>query len=76
MSTTRLQVRNVPASWDEKALKAVFVAGVKARATKEAPRVKQVRRRRGGAARGTARCRMHASAALQRQSMWHLALAA
>jgi hypothetical protein len=43
VSTTRLAVRNIPASWDEAKLKAAFIAGVKARATKEKPVVKQVR---------------------------------
>lgn len=42
LSTTRLAIRNIPASWDEKRLKAAFIAGVKARATKENPVVKQV----------------------------------
>jgi RNA recognition motif-containing protein len=45
VSTTRLAVRNIPPSWDEKKLKAVFIAGVKERATKENPRVVQVRAR-------------------------------
>jgi hypothetical protein len=44
VSTTRLAIRNIPASWDEAKLKAAFIAGVKARATKEKPVVKQVRR--------------------------------
>lgn len=42
VSTTRLAVRNIPVSWDEKRLKAVFIAGVKERATKENPKVVQV----------------------------------
>jgi hypothetical protein len=42
VSTTRLAIRNIPASWDEAKLKAAFIAGVKARATKEKPVVKQV----------------------------------
>jgi hypothetical protein len=43
VSTTRLAVRNIPPSWDEKRLKAAFIAGVKERATKENPKVVQVR---------------------------------
>ncbi|WIA36043.1 hypothetical protein OEZ86_007402 [Tetradesmus obliquus] len=43
VSTTRLAVRNIPASWDEAKLKAAFIAGVKARATKERPVVKQAK---------------------------------
>lgn len=42
VSTTRLAIRNIPTSWDEQKLRAVFIAGVKERATKEKPQVKQV----------------------------------
>jgi len=42
VSTTRLAVRNIPVSWDEKRLKAAFIDGVKQRATKENPKVLQV----------------------------------
>lgn len=42
VSTTRLAIRNIPSSWDEQKLRAVFIAGVKERATKEKPQVKQV----------------------------------
>jgi hypothetical protein len=42
VSTTRLVVRNIPTNWDEARLKAAFIAGVKERATKEKPHVKQV----------------------------------
>lgn len=44
VSPLRLSVRNIPPSWDEKQLKALFVGAVKERATKEKPQVKQVRR--------------------------------
>jgi nucleolar protein 4 len=42
VSLTRLAIRNIPPSWDEKRLKAAFIAGVKQRATKENPKVVQV----------------------------------
>ena len=43
VSKTRLNVRNVPRSWDEKQLKKLFVEAVKERATKATPKVKQVK---------------------------------
>ena len=43
VSTTRLNVRNVPKSWDEGKLKSLFIKAVKARATKENPKVVQVK---------------------------------
>jgi hypothetical protein len=42
VSATRLVVRNIPPSWDERRLKAAFIAGVRERATKETPHVVQV----------------------------------
>jgi nucleolar protein 4 len=42
LSNTRLAVRNVPPAWDERRLKAAFIAAVKERATREQPRVVQV----------------------------------
>jgi len=43
VSKTRLNVRNVPRSWDEKKVKALFIAAVKERATKSNPKVVQVK---------------------------------
>lgn len=43
VSRTRLNVRNVPKSWDETRLKQLFVKAVKTRATKENPKVVQVK---------------------------------
>ena len=43
ISPTRLSIRNVPYSWDEKRLKDMAVNAVKRRATKAVPRVKQVK---------------------------------
>jgi nucleolar protein 4 len=43
VSKTRLNVRNVPRSWDEKKVKALFIAAVKERATKANPKVVQVK---------------------------------
>ncbi|KAG7673445.1 hypothetical protein Ndes2526B_g03108 [Nannochloris sp. 'desiccata'] len=43
VSRTRLNVRNVPRSWDEKKVKAMFIAAVKERATKANPKVVQVK---------------------------------
>jgi nucleolar protein 4 len=43
VSTTRLNVRNVPKSWDEGKLKSLFIKAVKARATRENPKVVQVK---------------------------------
>jgi len=43
VSKTRLNVRNVPRSWDEKKIKAMFIAAVKERATKANPKVVQVK---------------------------------
>ena len=43
VSRTRLNVRNVPKSWDESRLKQLFVKAVKTRATKENPKVVQVK---------------------------------
>ena len=43
ISKTRLNVRNVPRSWDEKKLKALFIAAVKERATQATPKVVQVK---------------------------------
>jgi len=47
VSRTRLCVRNLPFSVDEKALKELLLAAVKARATKAAPRIVQVKILRG-----------------------------
>jgi len=49
VSTTRLNVRNVPRSWDEKKLKQLVIAAVKERATKAQPKVVQVKILREGA---------------------------
>ena len=43
VSTTRLNVRNVPKSWDEGKIKSLFIKAVKNRATKENPKVAQVK---------------------------------
>jgi nucleolar protein 4 len=43
VSKTRLNVRNLPRSWDEKKIKALFIAAVKERATKAQPKVVQVK---------------------------------
>ena len=43
VSKTRLNVRNCPRSWDEKKVKAMFIAAVKERATKANPKVVQVK---------------------------------
>ena len=43
VSKTRLNVRNVPKNWDDRKLKALFVKAVKARATKENPKIVQVK---------------------------------
>ncbi len=43
VSKTRLNVRNVPKSWDETRLKQLFVKAVRTRATKETPKVVQVK---------------------------------
>lgn len=43
VSKTRLNVRNVPKSWDETRLKQLFVKAVQTRATKETPKVVQVK---------------------------------
>lgn len=43
VSKTRLNVRNVPKHWDDRKLKELFVKAVKARATKENPKIVQVK---------------------------------
>jgi nucleolar protein 4 len=43
VSRTRLNVRNVPKSWDERKLKELFIEAVKARATKENPKIVQTK---------------------------------
>lgn len=43
VSRTRLNVRNVPKSWDETRLKHLFVKAVQRRATKENPKIVQVK---------------------------------
>lgn len=43
VSATRLNVRNVPKSWDEDRLKKLFIDAVKRRATKENPKVVQAK---------------------------------
>lgn len=43
LSPTRLNVRNVPPSWDEAQLKRAFIAAVKRRATKALPRVRHAK---------------------------------
>lgn len=43
ISPTRLSVRNIPRSWTEKQLKALFIQGVKDRSTKANPKVVQVK---------------------------------
>jgi nucleolar protein 4 len=43
ISPTRLSVRNIPRSWTEKQLKALFIQGVKERSTKANPKVVQVK---------------------------------
>lgn len=53
MSRTRLAVRNVPPTWDEKRLRALFIEAVKERATKAKPRVTQVKLLRDQPAGGT-----------------------
>ena len=43
VSRTRLNVRNVPKTWDESKLKNLFIKAVQRRATKETPKVAQVK---------------------------------
>ena len=43
VSATRLNVRNVPKSWNEERLKKLFIDAVKRRATKESPKVVQAK---------------------------------
>jgi nucleolar protein 4 len=52
MSRTRLAVRNVPPTWDEKKLRELFIKAVKERATQAQPRVAQVKILREDAAPG------------------------
>ena len=43
VSKTRLNIRNVPKNWDERKLKDLFIKAVKSRATKESPKIVQVK---------------------------------
>eukprot|EP00887_Chlorella_sp_A99_P007721 scaffold20.g7721.t1 len=47
VSATRLSVRNIPRAWGEAQLKQLFLEAVKARASKERPRVRQAKILRG-----------------------------